>query len=354
MNKKNFLIFITVFIFPKTGHPRIESHFKPTKVNFNNEKVEINPERFLRAVEFPLKHQKNIIHNRETENTLKYFAKIIKSDKKRYKNKFRILNPNFLKKHFTFIKWNSDPKKTAEYNISIPKWINQGKLPKDKIKLTGYAIFRYNGSYHKTKKYRHALYEIKKNIFRKKYKTKFSKQQIINGVLARPRFRKLIKPLVWLSREGLKQALLQGSIFLKMPDGRQRLFNVYENNGMPYSKKIKIFEDQKIYWYFREIKNRKNLYERKLLDFIQLGGVAFAGDMDNIGAGRVIAVRYTNPKSKKKEILLGVLADIGSAFTNNLNQIDLYAGIFDNREKFKNYIGRFPDAADVYILKLKR
>jgi len=138
---------------------------------------------------------------------------------------------------------------------------------------------------------------------------------------------------------------MQGSILVKMPDNNYRLFNVDKNNGYVYDKKIKDPKDQKRYWYFREIKDRK-----KENVFLDKGGAIFAGDIYNIGLGKIIAIMYQNPSTKKEEIRVGVLADAGGAFTNNLYQLDLFAGVFRSKSKFNQWLSNLPNAVEAYIL----
>jgi len=125
-------------------------------------------------------------------------------------------------------------------------------------------------------------------------------------------------------------------------------FNVDKNNGFSYDKKIKDAKDQKRYWYFREI-SKKDIKTKKGIH-INHGGCIFAGDLYNIGLGKIIALRYQNPLTKKDEIRLGVLADSGGALTNNLYQLDLFAGIFKNRIQFHDWIKQLPNAVEAYIL----
>jgi membrane-bound lytic murein transglycosylase len=176
---------------------------------------------------------------------------------------------------------------------------------------------------------------------------------VLRGALERKWAKKHVEPLVWLTRNDVEQALMQGSMFVRMPDGKTRLFNVHEKNNKPYIKSIKDRRKQTLYWYFRDIKSKKNVHEKKLLDFISLGGATFAGDLKNVGAGKFVAIEYINVQTKKKELKIGILADSGSAFLNNWNQLDLFAGIFDTHWKFKRYIRQFPDAVTAYILKRK-
>ena len=79
-------------------------------------------------------------------------------------------------------------------------------------------------------------------------------------------------------------------------------------------------------------------------------GAVFAGDIYNIGLGKIIAIKYKNPLSKCDEVRLGVLADSGGALTNNLYQLDLFMGVFDNKDKFKSRIRNMPNSVEAYIL----
>lgn len=350
--------------------------FKKVKVQFKQGNVVTNPETLSMAAQYaitnyfnkengsahPLAHSpilENKISKEETENTLNFIINTIESDKENNKNQYRILNPLFLKKHFAFVKWNSDLQNSQKRDIKLPKWFNGGKLPKNKIKLTCYAAFCCKGSYFKTKQYPCALYKIKKHAFKQKYMTQFSREDILSGrVLERRFFSKYVKPLAWVSRKDLEDGFVQGSMFVIMPDGKKRQFNVHEINNPDrlkegVSKKSKSYR-KTLYWYFREIKNPNNSGERKMLDLVRLRGAVFAGDLKNMGAGKLIALRYVNPITKEVEILLGVLADLGMAFEENRNQLDLFAGIFCSRKKFKNYLKNFPDAVDAYILKVRQ
>ena len=80
-------------------------------------------------------------------------------------------------------------------------------------------------------------------------------------------------------------------------------------------------------------------------------GVTFAGDILNIGLGRIVVIEYT--KGGQKKLRMGVIADTGGAFLPNLAQLDLLAGTFKNRREFTQYIRQLPEYATAYFLVKK-
>jgi membrane-bound lytic murein transglycosylase len=331
---------------------------------FNQETVSINPLVLQKAAASALRYfnenrnthakilspsvfSKNIMTPEDVKKTLQFIIWSIETDKKVGRS-YRILDPKFLNKHFKFIRWHGDVSSAYKNKVVIPENADRGKIPKGKIRLTNYAVFELEGNYIKTREMPYPLYHVVDPKFYRKEIFKYTKQDIVNGILEKYENSKKVKPLVWLSRDGLEEAIMQGSAFVRMPDGKTRLFNVDKNNGFSYDKKIKDAKDQKRYWYFREI-SKKDIKTKKGIH-INHGGCIFAGDLYNIGLGKIIALRYQNPLTKKDEIRLGVLADSGGALTNNLYQLDLFAGIFKNRIQFHDWIKQLPNAVEAYIL----
>ncbi|MCK4650619.1 hypothetical protein KAT08_00430 [Candidatus Babeliales bacterium] len=292
----------------------------------------------------PLIFDKKIVRSKKVKETLKFIISVIDKDKKN-KRKFRILDPEFLNKNFNFIKWSGDAKSAYENNVVISDGKYKGKIPPGKIRLTSYAVFKIDGSYNRTKKFCYALYKIINKKFTKKDRFKYTKQNVLSGILNRKGFKHKVKPLVWLTRDGLEEALMQGTAVVRMPDKRELVFNVDKNNGFVYDKKIKDKKEQKRYWYFRRLKYSNFKKGRS--------GVIFAGDLYNIGLGKIILIRYKNPITRRKEIRLGVLADCGGAFTNNLYQLDLFAGVFKSKWRFKLWLSQLPNTSEAYILVKK-
>ena len=180
------------------------------------------------------------------------------------------------------------------------------------------------GSYKKTKQYCCALYQILDDHICKKY----SKQQILSGILNQPSNKGKVRPIVWLSRSDFEDSLMQGTVIVKMPDGKERVFMANQSNGIDYDKNNKDPWQQKRYWYFKEDKSSKWSVEQFKKRLSNRQNVVFAGDIFNIGLGKIIALKHINPFTQKHEIRLGVVADTGGAFVKNLYQLDFFAGFF--------------------------
>jgi len=349
-----FLFIIGAFIQSKSDY------FVDVKNPFHNEFISTSSEdlqkickhtlEFISANENSKTFPRNSIYLampfKDVKDTLSFIYWVIEHDKG--KSKQRILDPDFLNKHFIIKKWIPDIKTASLHSIS---------LPANNIRLTKYLIFKVKGSYKKTKEFNCALYGVpldEKNlteaqIEKKKnslIRYKYTKQDILNGVLEKRK--RHVKPLVWLTREGLEEALMQGSVYVTMPDGKFQIFNVDKNNGIPYDKTLKNKYLQKRYWYFKRVDGFLGYGEHNKVSIIP--NVTFAGDVHSLGLGKVIVLRYTHPKTKKNEIKLGVLADTGGAFEKNLYQLDFFVGPFESRSDFKNYIQNLPTTAEAYLL----
>jgi hypothetical protein len=297
-----------------------------------------NPTKKNRMITEPKAFGKHVLSSAKTKETLEFIINVIENDKK-HKRRFRILDSKFLKRHFRFIKWSGDVD-------SAPKG-KCCKVPHGKIKLTEYAVFMVRGSYYRTKDYPYALYAMVDKNFIKKERFKYTKQDIVTKdplkcVFNKSEFKNKVKPLVWLSRESLEETMMQGTAIIKMPDQRQVMFTVSKNNGIAYDTTLKDRKQQKRYWYFKGV-GRNRFGKDKT-------GVVFAGDLYNIGLGKIIAIKYQNNITKKKEIRLGVLSDFGGAFTNNLYQLDLFSGIFKKRWEFNKWKLQFPNFVEAYVL----
>lgn len=368
---KNFIFTLFIFLNPgfvfsysqeisdMAGSPKVnlKDVFSPVSISFGQANVNTDPILLQKAAKEALKFFKHsrsffksemekniavttprdfnnqIVKTKEIEKTLEFIINIIERDKK--SKKFRILDSKFLNnRNFKFIRWFGRKNYSGEKNKYI--------------RLTKYAVFKTRGRYEKAKGYAYPLYAVQDASFSNVLRFKFSKQDVFMGALQKSQYKNKVKPLVWLTRSGLEEALMQGSTVVHMPDGKERIFNVDKSNGMNYSKKLGGKRFQKRYWYFKEVKDINS--DKQSLKILDQGSVLFAGDLYNVGLGKIIAIKYRNPVNKKEEIRLGVLADAGSALTNNLNQLDYFAGIFDNKRQFKNYIRNIPPYVECYIL----
>lgn len=331
--------------------PNAEHFFKLSQSPFSGEFVATNPYYLMQAAQDTLnflhstkgrgntcvepKHLKEFLPREKIESTLKFIISTIKQDMQ--SNKFRILDPNFLNKNFRFIHWNADLSTAKNNGIRLAH--NEG------IRLTSYAIFCVHGNASKTSAFPCAIYQALDS----KIALKFNKQQVLAGILEKPENKKHVKALAWLSRDDFEDALMQGTIMVRLPN-KENVFVANLSNNIDYDKKETDPRHQKRFWYFIEAKNSKWTIEQFKKRLKTRQNVIFAGDIYNIGIGKIIAIKHQNPVTHKNEIRLGVLADTGGAFVRNLYQLDLFAGIFNSRTELSAYLKNIPVRADAYIL----
>ncbi|MCS7226280.1 MAG: hypothetical protein NZ821_04730 [Gloeomargarita sp. SKYB31] len=242
----------------------------------------------------------------------------------------RLQNPDFLRQHFRVLGWQAY---RPEGN----------RLPQ--LRLTKYAVFRHQGRRRPQGDYVHALYQIKDEWVADEFYKKYTKQDVLAGAFApgRPDAHK-VQPLVYLTRAGLEEALLQGTILVQFPDRTTGYFNVDRNNGIAFVPGVSPWEQQR-YWYFREVDAIRGYGQTVESKIAIQPGVTLAGDVWNVGLGRVVLL-----EQGPGQWLLGVIADTGGAFSANLAQLDYLAGIFTNRQEFWTYNRRLPEYAAAYVL----
>jgi hypothetical protein len=248
----------------------------------------------------------------------------------------RLQDPKFINTNFRVIKWTA-------YN---PKNKEQKQL-----RITKYAVFTHTGSRKKTSTFNIPIYSLKDNSNNDKFYTRYTKQDVLSGIYE-PGGREFgkVQNLAYLTRTGLEEALMQGTVLINFTDGYKAFFNVDRNNGMSYIRGLKPTA-QKRYWYFREVDAIKG-YGYKINAKISIKpGVTFAGDVLNIGLGKVIVIE--NIRGGRKYLQMGVMADTGGAFLPNLYQLDFLAGIFKNQKEFGQHISQLPDYATAYFLVKK-
>ncbi|KKQ11347.1 MAG: hypothetical protein US22_C0031G0004 [candidate division TM6 bacterium GW2011_GWF2_36_6] len=332
--------------------PNAESFFELSQPPFSEEFVATNPYYLMQVAQDTLnflnstkgqsndcvvpRHFKKVLPREKIESTLKFIIATIKKDM--HKNKFRILDPNFLNKNFHFIHWKADTSAAQNNGIRL----SHG----GEIRITSYAIFSVRGNTHKTTAFPCALYQA----FDPKIALKFTKQQVLAGILEKPENKKRVRAVAWLSRDDFEDALMQGTIMVRLPDNKERVFVANISNNIDYDRKESDPRHQKRYWFFKESKNSNWTIEQFKKRLKNRQNVIFAGDIYNIGIGKIIAIKHPNPITHKNEIRLGVIADTGGAFVRNLYQLDLFAGIFNNRTELSSYLKNIPVKADAFIL----
>nr|WP_322712588.1 hypothetical protein [Nostoc sp. ChiSLP03a]MDZ8213829.1 hypothetical protein [Nostoc sp. ChiSLP03a] len=249
----------------------------------------------------------------------------------------RLQDSQFINTNFRIIKWSA-------YN---PKAKQQKQL-----RITKYAVFTHPGSRKKTSTFNIPIYSLKNNSNNDdKFYTRYTKQDVLSGIYE-PGGREFgkVNTLAYLTRNGLEEAIMEGTILINFTDGYKAFFNVDRNNGMAYIRGLKATA-QKRYWYFREVDAIKG-YGYKIDAKISIKpGVTFAGDVLNIGLGKVIVIEHT--QGGRKHLQMGVIADTGGAFLPNLYQLDFLAGIFKNKTEFGQNISQLPDYATAYFLVKK-
>ncbi|MBU2871688.1 MltA domain-containing protein [Colwellia sp. E2M01] len=291
--------------------------------------------------------------------TLAFICDIYHQDKANNTN--RLADINFLTKHFDFYRWLPDQAKAeaiAQKSTNKRKAEMLRAIPKEQLFLTKYYTKLLTGSPVKTETYSQALYQLpgdEKDLTLAEAELKkasltryqFTRQQVISGVLTA---KNLAKPLVWITEEALHDVLLQGTGVLKV-NGEIRYFNVHRNNGIAYDYALGKREQAR-YWYFAEVPSIMG-YGKDLASKIAIKPqVSFAGNVKQLGLGQLILVAGNSPKTDF--VRLGVLADQGGAFDDNLFQLDLlvdsYQGWTDYHQANKN----LPDYNNAWLLLKKQ
>ncbi len=265
--------------------------------------------------------------------TLDYMILTLKQDLKS-KRSIRLQDPKFLNTHFRVIRWQAfDPKVSDE----------------KRIRLTKYAVFTHPGSRQPTQDYKLGLYALKPGTDVDRVRLKYTKQDILKNIYE-PNGNEYgtVEPLAYLDRAGLESALMEGTVLIKFTDGTSAYFNVDRNNNIPYVKGLDPLE-QKRYWYFKPVNAIKG-YGQTIETKISLKpGVTFAGDVLNIGLGKIVVTEGASDTGKP-ELHLGIIADTGGAFLPNLHQLDFLAGVFDTKSDFLASARKIPEYTKAYIL----
>jgi hypothetical protein len=251
----------------------------------------------------------------------------------RAKRAIRLQDATFLNANFRVIQWTA-------FNPSVQK--------EQRLRMTKYAVFSHPGSRTPTAEFDLGLYSLKPSADADRIRLKYTKQDVIKSIYE-PGGKEFgtVEPLAYLNREGLESALLQGTVSIQFTDGTSEFFNVDRNNGIPFIKGLAPFDQQR-YWYFRPVDNIKG-YGQTVESKISIKpGVTFAGDVLNIGLGRMIVTE--DASGGKSGLRMGIIADTGGAFLPNLHQLDFLTGIFDSQAKFNDRARKLPEYIKAYIL----
>ncbi len=295
----------------------------------------------------------------KVENTLNFICQTYRFDVRNQQNS-RLHDAQFLTDNFNFYRWYPD---TNTATTISKKSTNAKKnslltgIPTDKLFITKYYTKRLTASPVKTEVYNQALYQLpadeqglsleqaelqKSSLTRFKY----TRQDVIGGALNN---HNLAKPLVWLSEESLHDVLLQGTGVLEV-DGKIRYFNVHRNNGISYDYSIGK-TDQARYWYFAEVPSIMG-YGSEIESKIEIKAqVTFAGNVEQLGLGKLFMINY--PLNGRSVSQMGILADTGGAFDNNLFQLDFLVDSYFGWTDYHQANKHLPDYATTWLMLKK-
>jgi hypothetical protein len=314
-----------------------------------NRKVNFNPADLLVVVNSTRKYFKNSLDSdldlqregilgtqgikvKDIIKTLDFMALTLKQDIKA-KRSIRLQDPKFLNTNFRSIQWTA---------------FNPTATDEKRVRMTKYAVFTHPGSRTPTKEYNAGLYALKPDTDTETIRTKYTKQEVLTNIYE-PEGKEfgVVEPLAYLNREGLESALMEGTVLIKFTDGTSKFFNVDRNNNIPFVKGLTP-TDQQRYWYFKPVTAIKGFGQSIETKISLKPGVTFAGDVLNIGLGRIVVTESS--VAGKQQLRMGIIADTGGAFLPNLHQLDFLAGVFETKEDFDVYTRKLPEYMKAYIL----
>lgn len=354
------IIFFSLWCFtPLSASAQQETFFKEIPAPLTDVSITINPETLVKQIDAVLDYFQKYknqdpdainaglfsqlgISLADVETTL-HFLKDTVTEDIRNKTGPRLADPQFLKKHFRFFQWLPHPPPASP--------------PHEMIKITKYAVFTIQGSLKKNAVFKYALYGLpddekgmplqeaekhRDHLCRFRY----TKRQVLAGVYDQGG----AEPLIWVTRRGLEEALMEGTICVELAGREKLFFNVDRGNDIPFDPTMKNHRHQQRYWYFGRVRQPQGYGLDIGSQMPIFAGAAFAGDIHSLGLGKVMGVFYNEPGSGKLKMMLGVLADTGGAFRPNLFQLDYYVGVLNSRKEFNQAVKTLPTFAEVYFI----
>lgn len=251
----------------------------------------------------------------------------------------------FLSQNFDFYRINAD---------SSDAKVNRVTLPAGKLLVTKYAIFEMEISSQQNKKNNMEIYALPEwvnpNLGQPQHRLRYTKQQIFDGV-----FRKnglaagKANALGYLTKANVELVMLQGTFIGNFEDGSRKIFGVAGTNEFPFEKGLK-HSLQKRYIYFKEMDNIYG-YGKTIDEKIKIEpGLTFAGDVSQFGLGKLMMMYYEDPVTKVANAKIGILADTGSAFTDNSYHLDFLLGTYKNANNFYKEADKIPMFCEFYLL----
>lgn len=263
----------------------------------------------------------------------------------------RLEDPEFLANALDFAAWTPDRAAATARGVA---------LAPDQIRLTKYLAWRFTGRRAKEPGFEHALYEVPADEVGRAsgdvagrtdlLRLKFTRRQLLDGAYeAGGPAAGQARPLAWMSRPQVHEALMQGTVVVDFPDGTVTL-NVHRNNGMAWKPELaREPERQDRVWYFREV---AGLCGYGADDKVRLEPrVVVAGDVASLGLGGLYALTWGDGSAARMRLVL--LADTGGAFHPNLFQLDWLVGTFALRADFEREARDVPDRVRAFALTLR-
>jgi len=285
------------------------------------------------------------------KQTLSYICQIAGEDKQAARPS-RLNDPDFVKQHFQLLRWRPDL--PAAKQLADKKSLLRN-LPDDQLLITRYYLHKATAAEQQQDDFPYALYglpyderqlslEQAEQLRDQLTRYRYGKQQVLKGVV-----KQQAPALVWLKREDLEAALMQGTL-VAQSGSQQRVFNVHRNNGIGYDRALKPYDQQR-YWYFKQVPQIMGYGKDADFKIPVLPKVTVAGDLKQLGLGKLILMRRN--EAKQPVYRMAVLADTGGAFANNLFQLDWLSGAYQGREDYQQANRHMADYAQVWLL-LKR
>jgi len=176
----------------------------------------------------------------------------------------------------------------------------------------------------------------------------YGKQAILGGALSG----KNVPVLAYVSRDDLESALMQGTIIVDLGGSiGQKTLNVHRNNNISYDR-MKLPYEQERYWYFKQVDGIKGYGKDSDHKITVYSGVTFAADLTQFGLGKLLMVQSPE-KNGTVVTRVGIFADTGGAFTNNLYQVDYLAGSYKGKDAYLQATRHLPDYVNAYFMVLK-
>ena len=264
--------------------------------------------------------------------TLDFMIKILNEDIAA-ERPTRLKNSAFINENFEVIRW-------LAYDPTY--------LDETRARITKYAVFTHEGSRERTEIYNTPVYKIKDGLEDEDFITQYTKQEALSGIFEPGGAEHgKVETLAYLTREGFEDALLQGTAYVTFADGSTTYFNVDKNNGIAYVPGL-AQRQQERFWYFKEVTKLNGYGLNSDVKIPIEPGVTFAGDVLNIGLGKIVAIEDRN-----QNIRLGIIADTGGAFLPNLHQLDFFAGVFPDRTTYQQAVSDLPEYTKTYFLLRK-